>query len=165
MTAQTLYESFGLDPRSVRDFVIAAAAQREPLLAWAEAEPIPVTDPDGRYQAGRIKGFHPLVRGVPDWPKHIGLAEARLFWEDGALHVISDGSEGCRFYRYGDARFEDSVHLLENVERDESTVVGLQDLSRFGLDTDAALSPLRDTFRLITYRQGGRILAWRLKPK
>lgn len=133
---------------SVAEFIAKMTQGTPPVLAWADPEP---TAADLEGNTGRRTNFQPLVRGIPNWHDDIPLAEARLFWENAALHVITKDGGGCQW-----AKIEESKDG-EEFMRSEIKVLTLRDRTRFGLDpeTDFELSA-------VEYRQQGRLVAWRL---
>jgi len=138
---------------------IAEFIQQEKLeglqLAWAEPDPhfLPSSNLPGRCSA-----FHPLVRGVPSWPAELPLLEARLFWDETALHIVAT-DKGCKWVRVEEELLELPETQKISVTRHEFPVVTLSDPARFGLDIEPSISKMC----AIEYRQQGRLVSWRLR--
>lgn len=115
---------------NVAKFIARKAKENPPLLTWADPDPTAV-NPEGN--TGRRTDFQPLVRGIPEWPADVPLAEARLFWKSSALHVVAKDGGGCRW-----AKIEESDDG-EEFMRSEMKVLTLRDRKRFGLDTETDL--------------------------
>jgi hypothetical protein len=137
---------------SVADLIRQKAQEAEPLLAWAEPDPLHV---DVSNSTGRRNDFEPLVRGIPSWPDDLPLVEARLFWAKSALHVVAKEGGGCVWVRIEEVS-EGSGET--EVARSVIPVYTLRDLKRFGLESGPAFERLR----AVEYRQQGRLVAWRL---
>ncbi len=120
-----------------------------PLLAWAEPEPAALNE-DGT--SGRLQGFRPLVEGTPDW-NGLSLVEARLFWQNAALHVLADGSGGCS------SVWIEECEEGESMTRVKAPVLTLRDTQRFG---QAGTGWAQRKLTAIEYRLAGRLVAWRL---
>lgn len=137
---------------SVADLIRQKAQEAEPLLAWAEPDPLHV---DVSNSTGRRSDFEPLVRGMPSWPADLPLVEARLFWAKSALHVVAKEGGGCLWVRIEELADGNSG---TEVARSVIPVYTLRDMNRFGLEKGLALEGLR----AVEYRQQGRRVAWRL---
>ena len=137
---------------SVADGVQQWVADAEPLLAWAEPDPIHV---DIANRTGHRDDFKPLVIGRPSWPADVPLVEARLFWATSALHIVAKEDGGWRWARIEQVA-EDSGGT--KVARSVIPVHTLRDFGRFGLLNGPAIQGLQ----AIEYREQGRLVAWRL---
>jgi len=133
---------------SIAEFIATRAEKTPPLLIWAEPNPSAV---DLAGNTGRRIHSLPLVRGIPEWLDKVPLTEARLFWQNLALHVVARDEGGCLW-----ATIEEGADGGEEVIRSERRVVTLADHQRFGLMEQPAFSDLR----AIEYRQQGRLVAW-----
>ncbi|SFQ07431.1 hypothetical protein SAMN05216419_10561 [Nitrosomonas cryotolerans] len=166
----------GESARSVVEFLAEQASECVPLLSWAEPEP---TTLNINGAPGRLKNFEPLVRGYPNWPDNFPLVEARLFWQNSALHMVTREEGGCRW-----AHFEETDDNVPNssislsrhrndrqpqcdakkdtqkVLRQKFPVLTIIDPARFGLTT--AQFTAIDHLMAVAYRQQGRLVAWRL---
>ena len=150
MTARqcSLLLSNGQSTRSLAEFVAAEVAKSPPEVAWAEPDltAVVLISPSGRRE-----DFDPLVRGAPNWPSDLPLVEARLFWKDSALHVVSDGA-CCRWARIEEqAGIETMCHQYD--------VQTLRDRKRFFGD---AVGTSMEGLSAIEYRHNGQLVAWRL---
>lgn len=137
---------------SVADGVRQWVADAEPLLAWAEPDPLHV---DIANRTGHRDDFKPLVIGRPSWPADVPLVEARLFWATSALHIVAKEDGGWRWARIEQVA-EDSGGT--KVARSVIPVHTLRDFGRFGLLNGPAIQGLQ----AIEYREQGRLVAWRL---
>lgn len=143
----------GMDKSTiVADLIRQQVQKAEPLLAWAEPDPLYV---DLSNNTGRRNNFEPLVCGTPSWPGDIPLVEARLFWARSALHVVAREGGGCAWVRIEEIS-ENSGEA--EVARSVIPVYTLRDLNRFGLER----KPMFEGLQAIEYRQQGRLVAWRL---
>lgn len=139
----------------VADLIRQKAQEAEPLLAWAEPDPLRV---DVSNSTGRRSDFEPLVCGMPSWPADLPLVEARLFWASSALHVVAREGGGCAW-----VRIEETAEGSggDEVACSVIPVYTLRDFKRFGLESRPAFEGLR----AVEYRQQGRLVAWRLVIK
>lgn len=137
---------------NVADLIRQKAQEAEPLLAWAEPDPLHMNVSNN---TGRRCDFKPLVCGMPSWPDDLPLVEARLFWASSALHVVAREGGGCSWVRIEEVAEGDGG---AEVARSVIPVYTLRDLNRFGLENGPAIQGLS----AIEYRQQGRLVAWRL---
>jgi hypothetical protein len=146
-----LKRSHDEDARTAAQFVAEQAREYPPLLVWVEPDPAAV---DLSGNTGRR--LHSLPFGADFGERFAGmpLAEARLFWERAALHVVASEDEGCRW-----AKIEESDDGEgEEVMRDDGIeVLTVADRVRFGLPDEPALK-----LRAIQYLERGRLVGWRL---
>ena len=140
------------DPRTVTEVIADTALKAPPLLAWADPDPLHVSLTNHN---GRREDLKPLMRGTPSWPQDLRLLEARLFWGEAALHVVSCEGGGCRWTRIEEADPQDNETDYTRVVFPVATI---RDLSRFGLADESGIERLM----AIEYRQFGRLKAWRL---
>ena len=140
------------DARTVTEVIADEAGRERPLLAWADPDPLHVVLSNHN---GRRQDFNPLVRGAPSWPQDLRLLEARLFWSDAALHVVSRDEGGCSWTRIEET---DPQGNETDYARMTFRVFTIRDLSRFGLADESRIERLM----AIEYRQFGRLKAWRL---
>jgi hypothetical protein len=145
----------GEDTRAVADFARDEAAREAPVLSWAEPEPRVVEG----ASPGRIQDFRALSSGAPQWPALISLLEARLFWKDKALHVVTCG-DGCRWALLQELSNDGGG---QPVQKDVYPVLTVKDRSRFGLDAVHVGGDV--SLVAIEYRNDGRLFGWRLVPK
>lgn len=141
----------GEDSCSVLAFIERKAREQPPRLVWIEPDPGAVAmGPDGGHRIAAL----PLAGGAPEsWPddwRELPLAEARLFWDRSALHVIA-AEGGCRWVRIEERDGDE-------VERVVSSVFAQSDATRYGLAPAAVEGPLI----AIQYRERGRLVGWRL---
>lgn len=155
----------GCATHSVREEIISACEKEPPLLAWAE----PQADWYG-HGTGRHPQFIPLqqLQGtMPDWPKDLPLTEARLFWKNRVRHIVANEHDGCRWVDIEEltkeAGKQDDPATTTRVSYEMLAVYTLRDLERFGLNNSDV--PLSEKLNAITYRQQGRLIAWRLTQK
>lgn len=136
---------------SVLELVRMKAAECEPVLAWAEPDPLQI---ELSNDTGRRADFVPLARGAPPWKDDLPLVEARLFWGKSALHVVAREGGGCIWTRFEEVKSGGDA----DVTRTETEVHTLRDRKRFGLQDQHSIEGLR----AIEYRCQGRLIAWRL---
>src|SRR5208283_1697018 len=99
--------------------------RKPPLLAWAEPDPVSA---DLSNNTGRRSNFVPFVVGSPTWPDDLLLLEARLFWENAAIHIVAEKGGGCSWVTLEEKNSGDSV------VRRELPVLTIRDRKRgFGL--------------------------------
>jgi len=141
----------GEDSCSVLAFIERKAREQPPRLVWIEPDPEAVEIGPG---GGRRIAALPLAGGAPEsWPddwRELPLAEARLFWDRSAMHVIA-AEGGCRW-----AWIEEQEG--DEVEREESSVFTHQDAKRYGLQS----AKLAGKLVAVGYRERGRLVGWRL---
>lgn len=139
------------EPCSLRELVHGLVAAEAPMLVWAEPEPY---DVDAQAESGRRGGFEPLVAGTPNWPESLAIAEARLFWPERSVHIVSQEGGGCVWSELRECAEGAGLHVSRLPRR----VYTIQDLHRFGIEgvrIDGALVA-------IEYSEQGRLVAWRL---
>lgn len=153
----TLYIRHGHAPAGappLEHALAEAAAQRpDETLWWVEPRPrLPAT---GR---GRLLA-RTLGAGMP--PSEVALEEARLFHAQGGLHWLADERGGYRWLEYAEQPWPEATATLSVAREPAQPVLTLRDAQRFGY---AEAEPWRDLgpLRLVNYRHGGEILAWRL---
>lgn len=142
----------GKEMLSVRQLAVRFSEQSSPLLAWAEPDPRAIGRSTG---SGRWQDFVPLRAGTPDWPDDLRLMEARLFWSDRSVHIVSDGPES----RWAELREETPSGSGIPVLKKNYKVHLTQDRARFGLANEDVPSA---GIRMIEYWTGGQLLGWRL---
>ncbi|MCB1821771.1 MAG: hypothetical protein KDI73_09370 [Candidatus Competibacteraceae bacterium] len=144
--------SHGEAAGSVADGVRQWVADVEPLLAWAEPDPLHV---DIANRTGRRDDFKPLVIGMPSWPTDTPLLEARLFWATSALYIVARENGGWSW-----ARIEEAAENSGGAKVACSVIPvhTLRDVGRFGVPDGPAIKGLQ----AIEYREQGRLVAWRL---
>jgi hypothetical protein len=119
-------------------------AETPPLLTWVEPRPV-MPEKDKR---GRIEDLPILQAGLPVIAHP--LDEARLFWQDEAVHVVADDETGgCHWFQYGDKSWSDS----DSVKKQSRSVMLREDLYKTARG-----------WELIEYYQGAGLVAWRLAP-
>lgn len=156
----TIYYRTGVGTKPVVDFLAeflksSAGSYGAPLLSWLEPVPAPTSD----LYLGPAQGFPLFTSGFSRTVQT--LDEARLFWKDRAMHVVSGPASGCRFFEYADVEFpgceQKEIFRLSGQSGDE--ILLRLDWERFGLRP----VPIKKV-KVIRYLDGVNLFAWRLIP-
>lgn len=153
-----LRRSRGQAEGSVSAFITSHLGAESPLLLWVDPDPLAV---DYRGATGRRLEALPLVEGnAPDWMLNVPLTEARIFWKQAALHVITGEAGGCRWARIEEATEGDKDGNGERVQREVIPVLTLsdRDRARFGITDRHVIENLQ----AVLYKRQGLLRAWSL---
>ncbi|MGB4334922.1 MAG: hypothetical protein WBJ41_08810 [Chromatiaceae bacterium] len=152
-----LRHSRGKSECGVGVFLASQLAADRPQLVWVDPDPLAV---DYHGATGRRFMALPLVEGDPPaWMLEVPLAEARIFWQGAALHVIAGEAGGCRWTRITESREDHDGD--ERVQREIISVLSLRDQARFGFKDAQGVENLQ----AIIYKRQGLIRAWRIAIK
>lgn len=139
----------------VEVFLTSQLVADKPQLVWVDPDPLAV---DYHGATGRRIAALPLVEGDPPaWMLGVPLAEARIFWQGAALHVVASEPGGCRWTRITES-WEDGDGD-ERVQREIIRVLSLRDQARFGFKGAQGVANLQG----IIYKRQGLVRAWRLQ--
>lgn len=160
VTEVTVSVRHGVSPSGVREFLRSrreemAARSMVPVISWVEPGPtLAPPGSDGGIPVGEVECLH---EGWPD--ERIEPDEARVSWATGMLHVVT-AERGCRWVEI-EERADRDVTLGwsdKRVTRVESTLLLRRDWKRFGKARPEEIA------RVVEYREGARLVAWRVLP-
>lgn len=146
--------------------VLAGLLDRQPQFAWCEPRPTRTRQPgcQGLWSAP-CAGLRAVLRGG------LELEEARLFWDDGAIHLLARGA-ACAWSAFWTAP-DRPAWLAPLPVADNQRLVGLfegkedvltqRDWNRYGLPQPAQEFPRE--LQLITYRRGTTLVFWHLRER
>ena len=158
--ATLIYYRTGVRNEPVVEFLVDLLAHQAkspgvPLLSWLEPAPRPASE----ASLGPVKECKVLSKGFskPDHP----LDEARLFWDNKAIQVVSGPGAGCRFFEYSDDEFpECAERKIRRVSGQQGDDILIRlDWERFGLQPSGIKK-----VKVVKYLDGVDLFAWRLIP-
>ena len=133
---------------SINDF-INGKINDDILASWVEPKP---GFPSGGH-FGPYLEFQGLKKGGPDLL--LPIDEARLFWSNKFIHVLSLENGGCRY-----VEVEETLdQTCQSYNRETHEIFLYRDRDRFGLKT----SPFEKA-AIFQYFDASRMIAWRLAP-
>ena len=145
-----------------------ALHQLSPLWSWLEPRPGARLDTDIGADA---PDFHPLLRSglhpllEPTATTTIAVDEARLFWPDGAAHLLDPGDGSIRYFRWSLHPIADSEPIVTDrtIEPYKVLLKDQQSFAPFGLDAPAEYANANLEIVEYWYRSG--LFAWTLRNK
>lgn len=156
----TLYYRTGKESSPIPQ-VIEKLQPPTPNWSWYDPRP-------GTLLKANLKpqDLHPLLRpGHPVFPRDIEVDEVRLFWADGALHLLDTGSGKTRLFWWRWSEEEvDGWEKHPDISPQMPYPVLLKDnkaFKRFGLSVPEIYQNRR--LQIVEYWQKSALFAWTIK--